>query len=340
MSEILSDVGEFGLIDRLQQLLMQEGVTTDAVSAGIGDDCAAFYPRTGYELLVTCDCMVERSHYLPEWISAFDLGRRAMVMNISDIGAMGGVPLYAAVSLGLRPDTPVAYVETVYRGFLHELNPFGASIIGGNLTKTHAAMFIDITLIGEVEPGISPRRTDAQPGDDILVTGHPGQSAAGLYLLLEREGFSDLSVHPLVQVYNTPAHRAREGRAVALTGCAHAMIDTSDGILGDLGHICQESQVGAELDQKQFPISEALRVAANELGRDPVDLFLHDSDDYELIITCLPENVPQIRDAIRKISDIPVTQIGRLTGQSEGVWLIQPNGTRRPIMPSGWDHFT
>ena len=131
---------------------------------GIGDDTASFLPRPGYELLVTCDSLVEGRHYLPGHISPLDLGRRAMTVNISDIGAMGGRPLYALISLGLKADSLIRDVEEIYRGFLLELNPFGASIIGGNLTQSGNGIFIDITLIGEVEQGKGLRRSGARAG--------------------------------------------------------------------------------------------------------------------------------------------------------------------------------
>ena len=143
------------------------------VTTGIGDDAASFLPRAGYELLVTCDSMVEGRHYLPAFTGSFDIGRRAMTLNISDIGAMGGDPLYALVSLGLPADTLVNDVEELYRGFLYELNPFGASIIGGNLTGSGNGMFIDITLIGEVEQGKAVRRSGARPGDAVSSPASP-----------------------------------------------------------------------------------------------------------------------------------------------------------------------
>ena len=136
MPERVSDIGEFGLIRRINDLLKKDGVGSERVTIGIGDDTASFLPRPGYELLVTCDCMVEGRHYLPKYIQPQDLGRRAMALNISDIGAMGGRPLYALISLGLKGETLVQEIEEIYRGFLAELNPFGASIIGGNLTKS------------------------------------------------------------------------------------------------------------------------------------------------------------------------------------------------------------
>lgn len=340
MSLTLSDIGEFGLIDRIHELLQKEGVEAPGVTLGIGDDTASFCPRAGYELLVTCDAMVEGRHYLPEHISPLNLGRRAMALNISDIGAMGGRPLYALVSLGLKAETLVTDVEAMYRGFIAELNPFEASIIGGNVTKSEQATFVDITLIGEVEQGKKIQRSTAKPGDAILVTGYPGQAAAGLYLLLNVGPGEDLSDHLLVQSFNTPSHRAREGRAIAQSGYANAMIDTSDGFLGDLGHICKESGVGARLMLERLPVGQELHEAATRLGRDLFELVLGESDDYELIITCPPDNVDGIRTCVAAVSEVPVTEVGRITRAAHGMKLIQPDGTERAVTPAGWDHFS
>ena len=340
MPKTLADIGEFGLIHRIHKLIKKEGVRAPEVTLGIGDDTASFRPREGYEQLVTCDCLVEGRHYLPDFITPQGLGRRAMTMNLSDIGAMGGHPLYALVSLGLKANMPVADVENIYRGFIEELNPFGASIIGGNITKTMDATFIDITLIGEVEQDKLTRRSNARIGDKILVTGYPGQAAAGLKLMFRSKPTQDIQKHPLVRAFNSPSHRVKEGQAVANSKLASAMIDTSDGFLGDLGHICQESEVGALLNQDKFPISEDLQQAASQLDLDPHELFLQDSDDYELIITCSPEHADQIRSAVAKVSDAPVTAVGRITDVLGEFRLILPDGSQRRIKPAGWDHFT
>lgn len=340
MPETLASIGEFGMIRRIHKLLQKEDVQAPGVTVGIGDDTASFQPRAGYEVLVTCDCLVEGRHYLPDFISPIDLGRRAMVINISDIGAMGGKPLYALISLGLRKDTLVADVEAIYHGFVMELNPFEASIIGGNLTGTENANFIDITLIGEVEKGKLMLRSTARAGDTILVTGYPGQAAAGLQLLQHSPSAKDLGEHPLIRIYNTPSHRAQEGRAVARSGLSTAMIDTSDGFLGDLGHICQESCVGALLKQEQFPISEDLKQAAVQLKRDPSELFLQESDDYELIITCSPNKAAKIVSVIAEVSNVLVSEVGKITQTAGDFQMISPDGTRHRITPTGWDHFT
>ena len=339
MPERVGDIGEFRLIRRIGDLLNKEGIRSERVTLGIGDDTASFLPRTGYELLVTCDCMVEGRHYLPGKISPLDLGRRAMALNISDIGAMGGKPLYALISLGLKADILVHDLEEMYRGFLRELNPFGASIIGGNLTKSADGIFIDITLIGEVEQGKGVRRSGARPGDVILVTGYPGQAAAGLQLLLDAPDESSILGHPLVKIYTNPSHRAQAGEAIAKTGRATAMIDTSDGFLGDLGHICEESGVGAELFKERLPVSDDLCKAALILHQDPYDFFLGDSDDYELVITCRPEDTALLRSVVSQCCPVLLTEVGKITETVGKIMLLLPDGDRRPVRRSGWDHF-
>jgi thiamine-monophosphate kinase len=338
MVQRLEDAGEFGLIKGIRLLMEREGIRAEGVTLGIGDDCASFIPDPGYEILVTCDCMVEGRHYLPGCIVPFDLGRRAMVMNISDIAAMGGIPLYALVSLGLKRNTTVEYIEDMYRGFLKELNPLNAAVIGGNITGSEHSEFINITLIGKVESEKVLRRSGAKAGDVILVTGYPGQAAAGLKILLENSDKSDILKDPLVAAYTRPSHHAKEGRAVALSGLATAMIDISDGLLGDLSHICEDSSVGAEIFRNRLPISQAMRNLINPQGWDIFETIVGDSDDYELIITCSPENTAKIKGAVAEVSSVPVTEIGTIT-RREGIRIITPDGVSHPVRPAGWDHF-
>ena len=262
-----------------------------------------------------------------------------MTLNISDIGAMGGEALYALVSLGLPADTLVSDVEELYRGFLYELNPFDASIIGGNLTGSGNGMFIDITLIGEVEQGKAVRRSGARPGDAVLVTGFPGRAAAGLQLLLadRRAGLAD---HPLVRAYTTPSHRARVGHALAATGYVTAMTDTSDGFPGDLGHVCEASGVGAEVVKEEHPRAtrrSARRRAA--LGRDPYEFILGESDDYELIITCDPRHVPFLQSVAAGCCAVPLTEVGRITA-GPGITMLLPDGRKVPLDAAGLRSFS
>jgi thiamine-monophosphate kinase len=339
MPEKIGDIGEFGLIHRIEQLLEAEGMRSPEVALSIGDDTACFRPSPGAALLVTCDAVVEGRHYVPGHITPLDLGHRAMALNISDIGAMGGRPRYALVSLGLKGDTAVRDVEALYRGFLAELNPFRGSIIGGNITKSEGGAFIDITLIGDVDETKMVRRSTARSGDAVLVTGYPGQAAAGLKLLLHGKGDAGLK-DKLLKEYNRPSHRAREGAAIAQSGHATAMIDTSDGFLGDLGHICEESHVGADLTQTKLPVSDALRQAARALECDPLDLVLGDSDDYELIVTCRADHVASVRSAVAKTFEGPVSEVGTITDKAGEIGLITQDGSRHTVTAKGWDHFT
>ena len=337
MAETLKALGEFGLIRRIRALLKSEGAEPSFdLTVDIGDDAAAFKSRPGFEILATCDSVVEGRHYLPQFMRPRDVGRRAMVLNISDIGAMGGRPRYALISLGLRGEISTEDVEELYRGFFEALNPFGAVIIGGNITATANEMFIDITLIGEVKKGCVVRRSGAKPGDVILVTGCPGESNAGMQCLLRGLVPAD---HPLVAAYIRPSHRAREGAAVAESGRATSMIDTSDGFLGDLGHLCEESGAGAELIQERFPVSKTLRDAAALLRESPDELFLGTSDDYELIITCRPEHLEGIRAAVALTYGGPLSEVGRITEPGRGVCLKLRDGTKKTLSPEGWDHF-
>ena len=336
MTQTVGDIGEFELIEHIEQLIAEKGAKLADSTPGVGDDAASFQPRQGYDLLVTCDSIIEGRHYLSEYFTPFEIGKRAMVMNISDIGAMGGKPLYALISLGLRQKTPVTHVEDIYKGFMEELNPFNASIIGGNITRVNHSTMIDITLIGEVERSRKLLRSTARVGDAIMVTGYPGQAAAGLQMLMNNENRIQLRNHPLVDAYIRPVHRAAEGCSLASNGKVNAMIDISDGFLGDLGHICERSRVGAEINLENFPVSESMRDISLLLNKEIYDIVLGNSDDYELIFTCSPEDVEMLRSVI---SDIPAHEVGRITSASEGIKIILEDGTSQKIKPSGWNHF-
>ncbi len=340
MRETLSDIGEFGLIHRIDNLLKQEGLESKGTVLGIGDDAAAVQPKEGFELLITCDSVVDGRHFLSEYMNYYDIGRRAMAVNISDIGAMGGTPLYALVSLGLRADMFVGDIEDMYKGFVAELNPMNAAIIGGNITEVESSIFVDITLIGEIKRGHAVRRSTAKAGDTIFLTGYPGEAAAGLDLLIHTTREHIPYNHPLIQAYVTPNHRAREGHAVASSGCATAMIDTSDGLLADLAHICSDSGVGADLNRKNLPISRTLRDSAVQNKKDPYELCTRDSDDYELVITCAPENIDKIKETIENISDVPVSTIGTVTDAADVFHWKLPDGSLQRFTPKGWDHFS
>jgi thiamine-monophosphate kinase len=341
----VSTVGEFGLIARLDDLVAEGArrhrLASDCVALGIGDDAASLRPSPGHELLVTCDIQVEGRHFDPAWISPHALGERCATINLSDIAAMGGIPRAAVVSLGLGPDSAVEDIEDLYRGMVDRLAEYGALLIGGNVSGLSSGLIVDVTLIGEVESGRAVRRDGARPGDLVWVTGSPGSACAGLELL--RSGVRP-SQQPqwasLIAAYLAPVPRVPEGRALAATGVVSAMIDTSDGLIGDLHHLVERQQVGILLREESLPIGEALGEAAIKLGRSPLSLLLGASDDYELLFTVAAGSAEQTVRALEETSKVAVWPIGEVIADAPGQILLEDRrGSRRPALAGGWDHF-
>jgi thiamine-monophosphate kinase len=341
----ISEIGEFGLIARLETLIAEQtrcrGLESNSVAIGIGDDAAAIRPSPGHEMLVTCDIQVDGRHFDPAWISPHCLGERCATINLSDIAAMGGLPRAAVVSLGLSPDAAVEDIEDLYRGMVDRLAEYGALLIGGNVSGLGSGLIVDVTLIGEVESGRAIRRDGAKPGDLVWVTGSPGSAGAGLELL--RSG-TRASRQPewasLIAAYLCPAPRVREGRALAATRVVSAMIDISDGLIGDLHHLVDGRQVGILLREESLPIGEALSEAARKLGRSPLSLLFGASDDYELLFTVAPASAEKAVRALERESKVPVWPIGEVVADPPGQILLEDRrGNRRPTLAGGWDHF-
>lgn len=334
----ISDIGEFALIERIRKIIENAGHKPGLLIHGIGDDAAVFTPEPGYEMVVTCDSMVDGRHYLKEYMAPIEIGRRAMIMNISDIGAMGGIPLYALVTLGLTSTEKVDDIEDMYRGFIQELEPFNASIIGGNITQTAGNTFIDITLMGKAKRGYIALRSGAKPGDALMVTGYPGSAGAGYRLIAD--GVAQASENKtLIDAYLRPVHRAREGHALAASGMITSMMDVSDGLSGDLYHICESSSIGAELWEQMLPVSNALKEISSLYKLSPVDFILAPSDDYELLFTCAIKNIEDIKRVLAEFN-CPVTHIGDIVPLAQGITLISSNGEKGPLNKKGWDHFS
>ena len=335
---MVSDIGEFTLIERIRKVIDRAGYSPDLLVHGIGDDTAVFKsPGPGYEMLVTCDTMVEGRHYLRDHITPMEIGRRAMVMNISDIGAMGGEPLYSLVSLGLRSSEWVEDIEEIYRGFIEELETFGAGIIGGNISRIDGSPFIDITLIGRVNRDFKILRSSARSGDAVMVTGCPGRAAAGYWLISNKIPESGQNTI-LLDAYLRPRHRAREGHALAMSGRVTSMIDISDGLSGDLLHICESSNTGVEIKEEMLPSCMALEEFSNSTNKRKEDIILGPSDDYELLFTCSHEYIADVNSILSEYN-CPVTNIGEIVPEERGMTVVSKDGERKVLLKKGWDHF-
>jgi len=334
---LVSDLGEFGLIDRVAGALPPPG---EGVVVGIGDDVAVLRTDGENYLLATCDIQVEGVHFLREAIGPYRLGRKAAAINLSDIAAMGGVPTYLLVSLAMPPQTEVSFIDELYRGLQDEVSAAGAEIVGGNMANLPDRFMIDILLLGWVEPDHLLLRSGARVGDQVCVTGVLGNSAAGLALLLDPQAEVDPEVwEQLLAAHLTPRPCLLEGRALAGMGAVTAAIDVSDGTLSDIGHICERSHVGVDIWAEQLPISEAARSAAQATGKDALDFALRGGEDYQLLFTVPQPRVGEVMEGVWAATGTPVTVIGQILPPAAGIQVVLSDGTRLPGSKGGWDHF-
>jgi len=335
----IGDLGEFGLIDRIARLLPHPPAN---VVVGIGDDVAVLKTSGTEYLLATCDIQVEDVHFLRRNTTPHQLGRKVVAVNVSDIAAMGGTPLWALVSLALPDDTDVSFVEGLYSGMREQSASAGAAIVGGNLSGSSGKMAIDLFLLGRVLPEHLMLRSGARDGDLILVTGALGESRAGL----ELTRFPNLMVSKEsrqrgLQRHLTPEPRLAEGQVLGRSGKVHAMLDVSDGLLGDLGHICRAGGVGAEIWIKDLPVASSCREVARASGQDPVDWALSGGEDYELLLTAGEASVSEIQSMLREETGIPCHVIGRVLGGCREIRIVSPEGGESlyALDKLGWDHF-
>lgn len=334
----LEDVGEWGLLARLGALLPPE---PRWVEVGRGrDDCAVLDLGGRERLLLTCDVQLEGRHFRRAWMPPRMLGRRAASVNLSDVAAMGGRPRAALVSLLLPADLDVGYFDAVMRGIGERLHAFGAAVVGGNLAQSARSIAVDVALLGTVAPHRFVQRAGARPGDRILVTGWPGESAAGMSLLRARGRTRTLSTadaRRLTRRHLDPTPRVHEGAALAAGG-ATAMVDVSDGLAADLLHLCDASGVGAEVHVARLPVSLALQRAAAARRVRAWRWTLFGGEDYELVCTAPAARVAALKRAVHRADGTLLHEIGVIVPRDRV--LVHPDGKRTALAPAGWQHFS
>jgi thiamine-monophosphate kinase len=335
----ISAPGEFELIARLTRSL----TTRDDVVQGAGDDCAVLDVGADMHLLATCDCQVEGIHFTLRTSSPEQVGRKAIAINISDIAAMGGVPRYALVSLIVPASLPAETIDNLYEGLRSEALRYNTAIVGGNIAGTGSShqCIIDITLLGTVERGRALLRSGAHMGDLLCVTGTVGDSACGLYTLLHPEAaYPQEALDFVRRRHRLPEARVRVGRVLSSYGPAvvTALLDISDGISGDLNHLCERSRVGAHVELAHLPLSPALRKIAEVTKQDPYHWALHGGEDYELLFTVVPEAVQDVIARVQAECSVPVTIIGMIDEARQGLQLVSQSGQRERLPLKSWDH--
>ncbi len=332
----LEELGEFPLIARLTAGLESR----PDVVLGAGDDAAALDLGASALLLATCDAQVEGTHFLPSVATPEEIGHKTLAVNLSDIAAMGGEPLWALVSLMAPPALDVTVVDGIYAGMRALARRFNVALVGGNVTSTPGPLTLDVTLLGRVTRERMLTRAGARPGDALLVTGRLGAAVTALLAFTAAPAEAILPPDALNEARHamvTPQPRVREGIALAATGVVTAMLDISDGLAGDLGHICERSNVGATITLAALPVDDATRTLATALGRDPLQMALSSGDDYELLFTVRPDGVAQAIEAVRAAGGV-ATVIGEITPPEQAMQVREPDGALRPLAPRGWDH--
>jgi len=323
----LGELGEFGLIDRIRGLL---GGQERAV-IGVGDDCAAIEAPAGELLLTSTDLLIEGVHFRTDWSSWYDLGCKAVAVNCSDIAAMGGAPRALFLGLAAAPEQSVEGLEALLEGLRDEARRYDAELLGGDTCRSPGPLMLGVTVQGFVPREELVRRSGGDAGDLIWVSGTLGDSALALAQLQRGERPEEQS---LLRHYR-PTARVELGRALAQRGLAKAMIDISDGLLADLGHVAKASGVGAEIELAMIPLSPVLRRHA---ARDPetIGLALHGGEDYELLFCSPCEREAEVV-ALAKELGLVITCIGRLRSES-GVGVA---GLPEAALAAGggFDHF-
>jgi thiamine-monophosphate kinase len=301
-------MSEFAYIDWLRQRQPAD----HRVLIGPGDDTAAVRFDSADPALVTTDMLLDGSCFLLAEAGPRRVGRKAMSVNLSDIAAMAGVPLFAVVSVALPRSADRALAEELYLGLREVADAFDTAIVGGDTNSWDGALAISVTLIGQATELGPVRRSGAQVGDRILVTGPLGGSIRGKHLDFTPRVHEALLLHEHADL--------------------HAMIDISDGLTADLHHICTESRCGAVLFADSIPISaDALAMTD---GKSALDHALSDGEDFELVFTVSPTEAERLLRE-QPLETTKLVEIGEIV--SEGYWL-EVAGARRQLEPRGWVH--
>ncbi|KRG69454.1 thiamine-monophosphate kinase [Stenotrophomonas terrae] len=321
---------EFGLIERIRR---RTGARADIV-LGIGDDAALLQPAPGQQLVVTTDTLNIGVHF-PAETPAADIGWKALAVNLSDLAAMGATPAWCSLSLSL-PDASAQWVDEFAQGFFALADLHGIALIGGDTTR--GPLSISITAMGQVAAGQALRRDGAQPGDDIWVSGVPGEAGLALALwqqkVLDVSRVADDSAHEHLRLrLARPTPRVELGRA--LRGVATAAVDVSDGLLADLGHICARSGVAADVLENALPASAAAQQCALSAAFNA--LRASAGDDYELCFTAPQAQRQALHETMASVA-VPLTRIGYIRAGT-GLQVINQEGGVVVLSKQGYNHF-
>ncbi|MDT8442469.1 MAG: thiamine-phosphate kinase [Desulfuromonadales bacterium] len=325
----LSELGEFGLIERIRQRIKAPA----GVVRGIGDDAAELTLPDGHTLLTSTDLLIEQIHFRFDWTDPYRLGRKAVAVNLSDLAAMGATPRYLYLGLACPTGSELDRLDAFLDGVLDETAAYGVTLVGGDTCRSPGPWMISVVVEGSAPAGESLGRAGARPGDLLLVSGTLGDSALALSLLQR-----DLAVdEALLEQHLTPRAKVALGQALAASGQVTAMIDVSDGLTADIRHLLRASRVGAELEMTAIPLSAEFR---RHCARNPrtIDLALSGGEDYQLLFTAGADAEGRILEIAARCGET-VSRIGRITRGDGSLLLRDRQGEWLPLTGQGFDHF-
>lgn len=338
----ISQLGEFGLIDRLTKEFPLKNSST---KLGVGDDAAIIVPEGEKEILVTTDLLLEGVHFDVRFVPLKHLGYKAAVVNFSDIYAMNGTPKQITVSIGVSSRFTIEHLDEIYAGIRLACDAYGVDLVGGDTSASVTGLVISITCLGEAEQGMSVKRSGAKETDLICVSGDLGAAYMGLQLLERENKVAAESRNPdfqpdfagkeyILQRQLRPEARKdiiEELRAAGIKPTS--MMDISDGLSSELLHICKSSDVGCRIYEDRIPIDYQTAVMAEELNMNVVTAAMNGGEDYELLFT-----VPLVdKEKVDKLKDVKM--IGYITKPSLGAVLVSSDGAEIPIRAQGWNAF-
>ena len=318
----MSARGEFGFIDFIRQhFSVPKGIT------GIGDDCAIL-PQSDCDGLFSTDLLMEGVHFLRQESSPEDVGWKAAAVNLSDIAAMGGMPVCTFLSLALPKEAQGEWAERFIKGYAEISRLYEVPLLGGDTTSSLRDIAVNVGVLGKCASGRALTRNQAQVGDVLYVTGTLGDSAGGLQAILQNIRRTP-DVEVLIRRHLRPIPHVREGQALLQSGEVNAMMDVSDGIASDLRHILKASGVGAQVELSALPLSEELTRVAKACGWNPYELAVSGGEDFCLLLSGT--------EGMDRRFDFPLYPIGRITEGNALVWTLQHEPQDLPY--TGYQHF-
>jgi thiamine-monophosphate kinase len=325
---------------RLIELIRRTARKAPGVRLGIGDDCAILEPEPGRMLLATTDLLIEDVHFRRRWATPEDIGWKSLAVNVSDVASMGGRPRWALIALACPEGIGLDEGEAFYAGVLALAREHDVIVVGGDTAASPRGWIVNVTLLGDAA-GKPLMRSTARVGDVIAVTGTVGRSAAGLALLEAASapaGVADATRLDVIGAHLRPRPRTREGQWLAAAGGITSMIDLSDGLATDLGHLCEESAVGARVELDRIPVSPAVHAVGKALGADALAWATGGGEDYELLLTCEPGAFDRLASGLADAAGTRLTAVGEMTAAGDGIRYLDAGG-RAVAVRAGFEHF-